>query len=174
MYSVMDRLESLNPSTTVLNDLVQCGARRRRFDKPITIRYRPNTMVTTGVAARQISIVSGTVETLQINGADYGRWFPCVTRRVGGASLNTPNTLSAHTQDYDGHWVYFEQNSGVNNNPVCNVAITIRVSFKNPMTNNLPPPGPDDIIPWIPKTGPRETRDYKVVGLPPDEIALTS
>jgi len=161
-YSVMDRLESLNPSTIVLNDLVQMGARRRKFVKPITIRYRPNTMVTTGASNPAVA----SAQILQINGADYGRWFPCVTQRVGSGQDNTPNTLSAHTQFYNGHWIYFEQQTGINNQPVANVAITIRVSFKNPMVNNLPPPGPDYIKPWTPVHGPRESREYRVIGDP--------
>jgi len=161
MYSVMDRLQSLAPGSTVLNDLVQMGARRRKFTKPITIRYRPNTMVTTGVAQPGVS-----TQTLQINGADYGRWFPCVTKYVGSPNANTPNTLSARTQFYNGHWVYFQQDVGsATANLACSVSITVRVSFKNPMINRLPSPDEDTSVHvWTPKTGPREVRVLRQIG----------
>jgi len=155
-YSVMDRLQSLNPSTTSLTDLVQMGARRRLFTKPITIRYRPNTMVTTGVASP-----ASPGQILQINGADYGRWFPCTTQNVGSQQNNTPNTLSAHTQIYNGHWVYFQQDSGANVQPAATVAITIRVSFKNPLVNETPPP---TVVAWKPLCGPREIRTLREIG----------
>lgn len=157
-YSCMDRLQSLNPSTTTLSDLVQMGAQRRRFDKPISIKYRPNTMVTTGIASTG-SPLTFSVESLQINGADYGRWFPCATQNIGAGSLNTPNTLSAHTQLYNGHWTYFEQANAIAVTPCATVAITVRVSFKNPLVNETPAATDSSYIKqWLPKMGPREIR----------------
>jgi len=164
MYSVMDRLQSLNPSTTTLSDIVQMGAQRRRFDKPITVKYRPNTMVTTGLSAIG-AVLTTQIETLQINGADYGRWFPCATQNIGAGTLNTPNTLSAHTQLYNGHWVYFEQANSIAVTPCATVAITIRVSFKNPLVNETPAAVDSSYIkPWLPKSGPTEHRQYTWVG----------
>jgi len=165
-YYTMDRLQSLNPSTTTLTDLVQKGAQRRLFSKPISIKYRPNTMVTTGIASNQVSIVSGAIETLQINGADYGRWFPCTTQNIGGASLNTPNTLSAHTQLYNGHWTYFEQASASAGSVCATIAITIRCSFMNPLVNETPvSPIP---VAWSPTVGYAENRTRRVFeGLQP-------
>lgn len=160
MYSVMDRLGSLASGSTVLNDLVEMGARRRKFTKPITIKYRPNTMVTTGVAQPGVS-----TQTLQINGADYGRWFPCVTKRFGAPNSNTPNTLSARVQTYNGHWVYFQQDVGSPTaNLACSVSITVRVSFKNPMVNRLPTPEEQEVHVWTPQTGPREHRVLRQIG----------
>ena len=157
-YNVMDRLCSLNSATTGLSDITQMGAQRRPFTKPITIKYRPNTMITTGVAQP-----AAPMQTLQINGADYGRWFPCVTQLIGFAGANTPNTLSATQQNYNGHWVYVEQILTAAAQPACNVSITVRVSFKNPMINQ--PGSVDDVIvPWTCKTGPRETPTYTSVG----------
>jgi len=150
VYTLMDRLQSLNPSTTVLADYVLAGAKRQKFDRPITIKYRPNTMVTSGVSAVGAVLVTS-IETLQINGADYGRWFPCVTQRVGNGGDNTPNTISAHDQQYQGHHLYFRQDSGVALLAIATVAVSIRVSFKNPMVNNVSAqPAPK---PWLPIPG---------------------
>jgi len=151
VYTLMDRMLSLNPSTTVLADFVNSGAQRRNFVKPLTIKYRPNTTVTTGVQAVGAVLVTS-IEALQINGVDYGRWFPCVTQRVGSGGANTPNTLSAQEQPYLGHYIYFQQDAGVNSLAVATVAITIRVSFKNPMVNNVSAIS-TDIKPWTPKPG---------------------
>jgi len=137
VYTLMDRLLSLNPSTTVLADYTNAGAQRRNFVKPLTIKYRPNTMVTTGAQTAGVTVLPANQQILQINGVDYGRWFPCVTQRVGSPGDDTPNTLSAHNQQYQGHHIYFEQDAGVNSLAVATVAISIRVSFKNPMVNNV-------------------------------------
>jgi len=157
MYNVMDRLESLNAAVTTLTDLTQMGAQRRRFDKPITIRYKPNTMVMTGASNPGVA----TAQILQISGADYGRWFPCVTQNIGVQQENTPNTLSAHTQYYNGHWVYFEQQQANPNTNCCSIAVTIRVSFKNPCVNETPVPNP--VLPLPIKVGHPEVRVYKVL-----------
>jgi len=157
MYHVMDRLSSLASTTTGLSDLTQMGAQRRKFTKQFTIKYRPNTMITTGVANPGYA----SNQILQINGADYGRWFPCVTQLAGSGLANTPNTLSALGQIYNGHWVYFEQGN-VGLSPAASVTITVRVSFKNPLINQNATD--DTVIPWVPVHGPRETPTYTTVG----------
>jgi len=157
-YYTMDRLQSLNPSTTSLTDLVQKGAQRRRFDKPVSIKYRPNTMVTTGTSNPGVA----SAQILQINGADYGRWFPCVTQNIGSGQFNTPNTLSAHTQLYNGHWTYFEQASASAGSVCATVAITIRCSFKNPLVNETPTV--PIAVEWSPTMGYAETRPRRVFG----------
>jgi hypothetical protein len=160
-YHCMDRLQSLNPSTTTLSDLVQMGAQRRVFQKPVTVKYRPNTMISTGVSGTVTPGFPG-VEVFQINGADYGRWFPCVTQNITQPGQNTPNTLSSHIQQYNGHWTYFEQQNAIAVTPCATVAITIRVSFKNPLVNETPTaPVP---VAWSPKMGPAETREYRTFG----------
>lgn len=155
VYTLMDRLQSLNPSTNVLADFTNAGAQRRNFVKPLTIKYRPNTMVTTGVSAIGAVLVTS-IEALQINGVDYGRWFPCVTQRVGSGGNNTPNTISAHDQQYNGHHIYFQQDAGVNSLAVATVAVTIRVSFKNPMVNNISAVS-TAVKPWLPIPGKTST-----------------
>jgi len=150
VYTLMDRLQSLNPSTSVLADYVLAGARRLKFDKPITIKYRPNTVVTTGAQTAGVTVLPANQQLLQINGADYGRWFPCVTQRVGSPGDDTPNTLSAHNQEYNGHHIYFRQDSGVALLAIATVAITVRVSYKNPMVNNV---SALNVTPWLPTPG---------------------
>jgi len=162
LYHVMDRLQSLNPSTTTLSDLVQMGAQRRVFQKPISIKYRPNTMISTGVSGTVTPGFPG-VEVFQINGADYGRWFPCATQNITQPGQNTPNTLSAHIQQYNGHWTYFEQSNAIAVTPCATVAITIRVSFKNPLVNETPA-SPQDVKDWVPSMGYAETRTRRVYG----------
>jgi len=157
MYHVMDRLSSLASTTTGLSDLTQMGAQRKKFTKQVTIKYRPNTMITTGVANPGYA----SNQILQINGADYGRWFPCTTQLAGAGLANTPNTLSAQGQVYNGHWIYFEQGN-VGLSPAATVTITVRVSFKNPLINQNA--ADDTVIPWVPVHGPRETPTYTTVG----------
>jgi len=160
-YYTMDRLQSLNPSTTTLSDLVQKGAQRRLFSKPISIKYRPNTMVVTGVSGTVTPGFPG-VEVFQINGADYGRWFPCATQNITQPGQNTPNTLSAHTQLYNGHWTYFEQANSSPGSICATVAITIRCSFKNPLVNETPTaPIP---VQWSPQMGFKENRTPRIFG----------
>jgi len=160
-YHCMDRLQSLNPAApTTLTDIVQMGAQRRKFDKPITVRYKPNTMVTTGAQTAGVTVLPANQQILQINGADYGRWFPCITQNVGSPGDNTPNTLSAHDQYYNGHWVYIEQASGSQaNTPSCSISVTIRVSYKNPCVNETPLAS-DYVQPLPIKVGFLENRTY--------------
>jgi len=156
-YVVKDRLQSLNPATTTLTDIIQMGAQRIRFDKPFTIRYKPNTMVTTGASNPAVA----SAQILQINGTDYGRWFPCVTQNIGSGQDNTPQTLSAHTQLYNGHWVFFDQTLADPNTQVASVSITIRVSYKNPMVNETPLPPTTSPIPI--HAGLVENRVYTII-----------
>ena len=159
IYIAMDRLQSLAPTTTTLTDLVQMGATRQKFVKPFIVKYRPNTMITTGVAQPS----GATTQTLQINGADYGRWFPCVTQNVGGTNANTPNTLSAFNQLYYGHWLYIEQllNPGAAS---ASVAIQVRVSFKNPLINENTSGLENTPYVYSPAHGPTATPILRVIG----------
>lgn len=164
IYFLKDRLNSLNPTTVTLQDLVKAGAQRHRFDKPLTYTYKPNTLA----MANALQPAGVSTEILQVNTVEYDKWFPCVTQNVGIPNGLSSNTIAAASNRYYGHFVYVEQMSVTPTLPMYNVTISARISFKNALLNkNVIPTPNEDLASTIWTVGYSQSPPGRVFGLPP-------
>ena len=136
----MDRGNELTTGQINVEVMKSMGARPIQFTKPVTVKYRPNTL-----SVADAAVTSPTAVLLQANSPAYGQWFPCNTERGAVAGAENQNTFSSQSITHYGHWFYVLQSNPLAGAGLFTCDITVRVSFKNPMAY-IPPSGFEDVV----------------------------
>jgi len=154
LWLSMDRANTQTAPTTA--KMSQQGVRGRPFEKQITYKYKPNSLVTTNVTLQASSGI-----LLQSNAVKYGQWQPCQVQNVPQANEPEQNTFSGTTTDYYGHWALCEQ-IGAGTVPAFSYTVTARVSFKKPMTTQIP--SNEGLKPYAPRVYVTPAHTDQVIG----------
>lgn len=155
LWLSMDRANTqVNPTSVTM---AQQGVRGRPFEKQITFKYKPNTLVTTNATLQDSAGV-----LLQSNAIKYDQWQPCQVQNVPTPNQPEQNTFSGTTTDYYGHWAFCEQ-TGAGTIPAYSYTVTARVSFKNPMLT-AKPDGLEGLKPYTPRVYVAPVHTDQVIG----------
>lgn len=116
--------------TGALQNLQECSAVMRRFNRRITLRYKPNTLISSETASQ------ATLGPTQSYTPVWNRWYP--TQQPN----NTPGALPLITPViYYGHYDYVDQDTKSPAAPLFDLFLRCTWEFKEPMlSNNITPP----------------------------------
>lgn len=117
LYFIMNRSGSFAQSATGINTFIEQGAKPRPWDKPFTVKYKPNTVA---VSSINYNPVGGSQVTM-ISEA-FNKWFPTYDN----------SNLDAFNVPFFGHMIYIRQDDGGVAGNIGRVDIKVRVEFKQP------------------------------------------
>lgn len=113
--------------TGVLNNYQECGAVMRKFNRKITLRYKPNTLERTTIQSQAVPD-----NTHNVFSPVYNKWFP--TQDPNNASTDVDNIPSVI---YYGHYDYVDQDTVSAVQPAFDVFLRCTWEFKEPQLPNL-------------------------------------
>lgn len=152
MYQVMNRTQDVGPYG--LQDLQAMGAKPRKFNTKVVIKYKPN-WCSAGLLQTNV-VAPGVVNNVQSQGlkCEYG-YVKCpnaIFNGTGTAAIESAAPLTAdfadpdtvqggithNTQQYNGHVVLFDVATDGSQPLVCRITCTVHWHFKEPHATYRP------------------------------------